>query len=165
MSFGRTSLFSALVAAASFLLAGCLGDPCDDAWDPDFKRGFVCADSPAKCAQLESQLDRKLGFVARMAAVDASGNPISASTLKHRASCIGDYMKTRAAYSLVVSPDNTSITVTSTFRRIAPALEFKAVADFTLTCGTEDGCGSCAALAAEQCSTNAFCSAFQSCPP
>jgi hypothetical protein len=100
-----------------------------------------------------------------MATVDTKGKPVSASTLKHRTSCIGDFIKTRGAYSLVVSPDNTSITATSTFRRIVPALEFKAVADFTLSCGTEDGCASCVALPADQCATNTFCSAFQSCAP
>jgi len=165
MSLGRTLFLRGLVAVAISLSIGCIGDPCDDAWEPDLGRGFVCADLPAKCTQVQSQLDRKLGFVARMATVDAKGKPVSASTLKQRASCISDFIKTRGAYSLVVAPDNTSITATSTFRRMAPTLEFKAVADFTMTCGTEDGCSSCMALAADQCTANAFCSAFQSCPP
>lgn len=145
-------------------LAGCLGDPCDDAWDPDFKRGFVCADSADRCVQIGQRLDRKLQFVAKLATVEANGKPVSASTLKHRAGCVADFIAERGAVGLAVSPDNSTVTATTTFRRIVPAMEFKVVASFTSMCGTQGGCDACAALTAMQCNADAFCTEFQSCP-
>lgn len=155
---------TACLLLSTFALVGCLGDPCDDAWEPDFKRGFVCADSPDRCVQIGERLDRKLQFVAKLATVEANGKPVSASTLKHRARCVADFIAERGAVGLAVAPDNMTVTATTTFRRIVPAMEFNVVASFTSMCGTQGGCDVCATLTANECNADAFCTEFQSCP-
>ncbi|MDX2022618.1 MAG: hypothetical protein SF187_20440 [Deltaproteobacteria bacterium] len=146
------------------LCSGCLGDPCDDAWEPDFKRGLVCADTPARCAQLQTQADRTVGFAVALATTDAAGKPVSASALKHRASCVAEFMGQRGIAGVTVAPDNTAVFATTTFRRVAPALEFTVVRDFTANCNGAGACASCAAIAASACKADAFCQSITASP-
>lgn len=146
-----------LVLVAAVVWGGCMGDPCDDVWKPDFKRGIVCADTPARCAQLQTQPDRTVSFSVALGTTDAAGKPVSASALKHRAACVVDFMGQRGVVGVVASPDNTAITTTSTLRRMAPALEFKVVGGFTANCSGVGACAWCGASPVQACKADAFC--------
>jgi hypothetical protein len=159
----KSRMYRAMVAAA-VVWGGCMGDPCDDAWEPDFRRGLVCADTPARCAQLQTQPDRTVGFAVALATTDAAGKPVGASALKHRAACVRDFMGERGVSAVTISPDNTALSAVSTFRRIAPALEFKVVGSFTANCQGPGACAWCGASPVQVCKADAFCEALSGQP-
>jgi hypothetical protein len=146
-----------IALAGLWLTTGCLGSDCDEAWQLDLMRGIVCGGDAARCAQVNQQPDRELRFTANMATTNAQGKPLSAETLKQRATCVSDFIRQRNVFNVTIAADNTSVTATTTFRRVAPAFEFRSVASFAVDCG-DTGCADCAPLPAAACEADAFCS-------
>ena len=140
------------LAVTNLLFSACIGDECDDALDPDIKRGSVCADTPARCAQLRLNADRELRFVANIGTAGGGGSRFE------RASCVARFMRERGANEVTVSAEGTTVSAVGTLRRVGPGLEFKTVTNYTVAC-TAAGCANCAgpAVTAEACQADAFC--------
>lgn len=149
-------LWGSLLACA-FALGGCIGDECDDVWSPDIKRGVVCVDEPGRCQQLVNQADRELLFTANIGTTGEGGS------LSNRAFCVAEFIRQRGGTQIQIAPDNRTVTTVTTFRRVAPAFEFKSVTNFNVSC-TPAGCANCATLAAEACQADAFCAPLSAQP-